>query len=110
MARGNSKGKRRMDYTMWAIAQHKGEPFTSGDLIDMMKTKWKSIPSVREVGMVLSQLEKKGLVKYLGEEASLQSRRMLEQAGLTQHGLRKVALYVAVKMNVPSGEEIPDNE
>ena len=46
--------------------------------------------------MVLSQLEKKGLVKYLGEEASLQSRRMLEQAGLTQHGLRKVSLYVAV--------------
>lgn len=99
-----------MDYTLWAIVQHKGEPFTSGDLIDMMKTKWKSIPSVREVGMVLSQLEKKGLIKYLGEEASLQSRRMLEQAGLTQHGLRKVSLYVAVSADVGSGEEIPNNE
>ena len=97
MARGNSKGKRRNECTAWAIQQMNGRPFTAADLIDMMKTKWKSIPSGREVGMVLAKMKREGTVKYLGEEGALQSRRLLEQAGLTQHGVRKVSLYVEVK-------------
>lgn len=69
-------------------------PFTAGDLIDMMKTKYKTFPSVREVGMVLSKMKRLEEVIYLGEEGALQSRRLLEQAGLTQQGVRKVALYI----------------
>lgn len=85
--------------TRWAIDQHrdesgKPEPFTAGDLIDRLKTKYKNFPSVREVGMVLSSMKRTGEVIYLGEEGALQSRRLLEQAGLTQQGVRKVALYI----------------
>ena len=90
-----------MDYTVWAIDQHKGEPFTAGDLIDMMKTKWKSIPSVREVGMVL-RIGKEGTLNTW-EKRLRYNQRMLEQAELTA-GLRKVSLYVAVSTDVRSGE------
>lgn len=99
MARGNSKGIRRNNMTRWAIEQHrdgdgKPTPFTAGDLIDMLKNKYKNFPSVREIGMVLGSMKRTGEVIYLGEEGALQSRRLLDQAGLTQMGVRKVALYI----------------
>ena len=99
MARGNSKGVRRNKMTRWAIEQHRDEdgkpiPFNATDLITILKTKYKSFPTVREVGMVLSSMKRTGEVIYLGEQGALQSRRLLEQAGLTQMGVRKVALYI----------------
>ena len=99
MARGNSKGKRRLEQMRWArerFHDEDGNPtaFNAGDLIDMFKTKYKNFPSVREVGMVLSSMKRTGEVIYLGEQGALQSRRLLEQAGLTQMGVRKVALYI----------------
>lgn len=99
MARGNSKGVQRNKMTRWAMEQSrdengKPEPFTATDLITILKTKYKSIPTVREVGMVLSAMKRTGEVIYLGEQGALQSRRLLEQAGLTQQGVRKVALYI----------------
>jgi hypothetical protein len=83
----------------WAIEHFRdenGDPtgFTAADIIDMLKTKYKNFPSVREVGMVLGSMKRTGEVIYLGEEGALQSRRLLEQAGLTQMGVRKVALYI----------------
>jgi hypothetical protein len=94
MARGNSKGILRDRLVREAITAMNGAPFTAGDLLDHM-TYSRNMPSVREVGGVLSQLKRSGEVIYVGETGSRVGRELLEAAGLTQHGVRKTALYIA---------------
>lgn len=101
MARGNSKGIRRDKMVNDAIATLDGEPFTASDLLDIIEKTSKRAPSVREIGMVLSKKKRLEEIRYIGEVGTRQNREMLEAAGLTQHGVRKTALYV-------DGPPLPD--
>lgn len=101
MARGNSKGIRRNKLVDEAISKMKGEPFTASDLL--MKFTGSRTPSVREVGARLGALERSGVLRSLGQEATLLHRQMAEEAGLTQMGLRKTTLYQQVPPS--NGEE-----
>jgi hypothetical protein len=98
MARGASKGIWRNKIVRRAVEGMEGNPFTASDLIDwMMNEKVKNKPAIREVGMVLRVMVKEGTLTNLGQEGSLLGRQLLEQAGLTQSGVRKVTLYIESK-------------
>jgi hypothetical protein len=94
MAKGNSKGILRDRLVRQAIKDMNGAPFVAGDLLDKM-TYSRNMPTVREVGGVLSQLKRSGEVIYMGEVGSRVGRELLEAAGLTQHGVRKTGFYIA---------------
>lgn len=94
MASGNSKGILRDRLVRQAIKDMKGAPFTAGDLLDLMAYS-RNMPTVREVGGVLSQMKRRGEVIYVGEAGSRVGRELLEAAGLTQHGVRKTGLYIS---------------
>ena len=113
MAKGNSKGLLRDRRIYAAIADMNGEPFTASDLLDIMPYS-RNMPTVREVGAVIGKMKRAGEVKYLGEAGTMQSRKMLEAAGLTQQGVRKTGLYIATpqkdsEKHEPS-ESVPTND
>ncbi len=113
MARGNSKGVLRDRLVKQAVKDMDGAPFTAGDLLDKMSYS-RNMPSVREVGMVLSKMKRKGEVIYLGEAGARIGREMLEAAGLTQHGVRKTGLYISADApNSPrnnNDDDLPSND
>lgn len=113
MAKGGSKGLLRDKRVRAAIADMNGEPFTASDLLDTMPYS-RNMPTVREVGAVIGKMKRAGEVKYLGEAGTMQSRKMLEAAGLTQQGVRKTGLYIATPPQDSEqhehGESVPTND
>ena len=108
MAKGNSKGVLRDRLVRQAIKDMNGAPFVAGDLLDKM-TYSRNMPTVREVGSVITQMKRAGEVIYLGEAGSRVGRELLEAAGLTQHGVRKTGLYIAADSpNAPRNDH--DND
>tara|TARA_R110001606_G_scaffold125710_5_gene259421 strand:+ start:25095 stop:25418 length:324 start_codon:yes stop_codon:yes gene_type:complete len=103
--KGGSKGVVRDKLIQRFLDEHEG-PFTVSDTVTHMKG-WglRNIPTVREIGMMLRGLTRKGVVANLGQETTLSARMMAEKAGLTQSQLRKTTLYIKVGELAKYGEE-----